>query len=130
MGCSPTEPAEYCCGVSSPEAYFRNLVVAAHLDGEVSPEEVGALLRREGLYSSHLTAWRKQLQRHGEEGLTRKRRGPPAKPKRSTREIEFERENRKLQKKLAQAEAIIEFQKKAHELLGLPLKNLPSDEVD
>ena len=92
--------------------------------------EVGALLRREGLYSSHLTAWRKQLQRHGKEGLKAKRRGPAPKPKPSAREIELEREKRRLEKRLAQAEAIIEFQKKAHELLGLPLKSLPRDEDD
>lgn len=92
--------------------------------------EVGALLRREGLYSSSLAAWRKQLQLHGEEGLKGKRRGPRAKPKRSAREIELARETRKLQKKLAHAEAVIEFQKKVHELLGLPLSSPPSDEDD
>lgn len=92
--------------------------------------EIGALLRREGLYSSHLAAWRKQLQRHGEDGLKARRRGPPPKPKRSAREVELERETRRLEKRLAQAEAIIEFQKKAHELLGIPLKSLPRDEDD
>lgn len=92
--------------------------------------EVGSLLRREGLYSSHLAAWRKQLQRHGEEGLKTKRRGPAPKPRPSARQVALERENRRLQKRLAQAEAIIEFQKKAHELLGIPLKSLPRDEDD
>jgi transposase-like protein len=92
--------------------------------------EVGALLRREGLYSSHLAAWRQQLQRHGEEGLTRKRRGPAPRPKPSAREVELERRARKLEKHLAQAKAVIEFQKKAHELLGIPLKSMPLDEDD
>jgi len=92
--------------------------------------ELGSLLRREGLYSSHLAAWRKQLQRHGEAGLKRKRRGPAPKPRPSARQVALERENRRLQKRLAQAEAIIEFQKKAHELLGIPLKSLPRDEDD
>jgi len=86
------------------------------------PGEVGELLRREGLYSSHLTAWRKQLREHGVAGLKRKR-GPAPKPKPSTREIELERKARKLEKRLAKAEAIIEFQKKVHELLGIPLKS-------
>jgi len=74
--------------------------------------EVGALLRREGLDSSNLAAWRKQLRCHGEEGLARKRRGPAPKPQRSRREVELERENRKLQRKLAHAEAVIDFQKR------------------
>ena len=54
--------------------------------------EVGALLRREGLYSSHLAAWRGQIERNGVEGLKAKRRGPQAKPKPSAREIALERE--------------------------------------
>ena len=92
--------------------------------------EIGALLRREGLYSSHLASWRQQLQRHGEEGLKRKRRGPAPKPKPSAHQVALERENRRLQKRLAKAELIIDFQKKVHELLGIPLKTLPRDEDD
>jgi transposase-like protein len=92
--------------------------------------EVGALLRREGLYASHLGTWRKQLQQHGEAGLKAKRRGPAPKPKPSAHQVTLERENRRLQKRLARAEAIIEFQKKVHELLGIPLKSLPLDEDD
>jgi transposase-like protein len=92
--------------------------------------EIGALLRREGLYASHLASWRKQLKLHGEAGLARRKRGPTPKPKPSARQVALERENRRLQKRLAQAEAIIEFQKKAHELLGIPLKSLPRDEDD
>lgn len=88
---------------------------------------IGALLRREGLYSSHLAEWRGNLRRNGEAGLGRKR-GPTAKPKPSAREVELERENKKLAKRLAKAEAIIAFQKKAHELLGLPLNHHGLDE--
>ena len=94
------------------------------------PGEIGALLRREGLYSSHLAAWREQLQRHGEEGLGAKRRGPAPKPKPNAHQVALERENRRLQKQLAQAEAVIEFQKKVHALLGIPLKPMPPDEDD
>lgn len=92
--------------------------------------EVGALLRREGIFSSHLAAWRQQLQRHGEEGLKRKRRGPAPRSKPSAHQVALERENRRLQKQLARAQAIIEFQKKVHELLGIPLNSLPPDEDD
>lgn len=92
--------------------------------------EVGALLRREGLYASHLAAWRKELRRHGVEGLKSRRRGPKAKPRPSTRELQLEREKRKLEKRLAKAEAIIEFQKKVHALLGIPLSSPESGDDD
>lgn len=74
--------------------------------------ELGALLRREGLYSSHLSAWRKQIKSHGVAGLEAKKRGRPTKTKASAREIELEREARQLKKRLAKAETIIAFQKK------------------
>lgn len=92
--------------------------------------EVGALLRREGLYSSHLDAWRKQLRVHGTRGLQSRKRGPAPKPKPSAREVQLEREKRQLEKRLAKAQAIIEFQKKVHGLLGIPLKSLELDEDD
>lgn len=84
--------------------------------------ELGALLRREGLYSSHLSAWRKQLKSHGVDGLEAKKRGRPVKAKASAREVELERTARSLEKRLAKANAIIAFQKKVHELLEIPLK--------
>lgn len=95
-----------------------------------APGEVGALLRREALYSSHLVAWRRQLREHGVRGLARKKRGPVAEAKPSARELQLEREKKKLEKKLAKAELIIEFQKKVHGLLGIPLKSQELDEDD
>ena len=92
--------------------------------------EVGALLRHEGLYSSHLAAWRQQIERNGVDGLKAKRRGPKAKPMPSAREIALERERKRLEKRLQKAEAIIEFQKKVHGLLGIPLKSLESEGDD
>jgi len=94
------------------------------------PGEIGALLRREGLHSSHLAAWRRDVRSHGVQGLAAKRRGPAPKPKPSAREVELERRARKLEKELAKAKAIIEFQKKVHELLGIPLKQHDLDEDD
>lgn len=104
--------------------------IAREAEACTQPGAIGALLRREGLYSSHLVAWRKQLRMHGVEGLASKRRGPAPKAKPSAREIELERANRKLTKQLAKAETIIEFQKKVHELLGIPLKHHGLDEDD
>jgi transposase-like protein len=90
---------------------------------------LGALLRREGLYSSHLVHWRRQRE-HGElvAGRARKR-GPVPKPV-DPRVKQLESENRRLQRKLARAETIITLQKKVAEILGIPLKPLDSDETD
>lgn len=104
--------------------------IVREADACTEPGAVGALLRREGLYSSHLAAWRKQLRSHGVRGLAAKKRGPAPKPKPSARELQLEREKRALEKRLAKAEAIIDFQKKVHGLLGIPLKNLEPDEED
>ncbi len=78
--------------------------------------QVGALLRREGLYSSHLTVWRRQREQ-GELGV--QKRGPsPADP--TAKEMErMRRENERLRKRLEQAETIIEVQKKLSNLLGI-----------
>jgi len=91
--------------------------------------ELGALLRREGLYSSHVANWRRQRE-HGElvTGRARKR-GPVATPV-DPRVKSLEVENRRLQRKLARAETIITLQKKVAEILGIPLKPLDSDETD
>ena len=99
-------------------------------EGCTDPGAIGALLRREGLYSSHLSSWRKRVRLQGADGLAAKKRGPARKPRASVREVQLEREKRVLEKRLAKAEAIIEFQKKVHELLGLPLKNHEIDGDD
>jgi len=78
-----------------------------------APGQIGALLRREGIYSSNLAKWKRQA----EEGLIPKKRGPQ-KPDASIRRIaELEKENAKLVHKLKQAELIIEVQKKVADLL-------------
>jgi transposase-like protein len=85
--------------------------------------ELGALLRREGLYSSHLTSWRAQATRGELAGLEPKKRGP--KPKavdpRDKQLAALERENAKLKRRLEHAEAIIAVQKKVSQLLGISL---------
>ena len=79
------------------------------------PGQLGALLRREGLYASNITLWRWHMQ----EGLVPKKRGPVAHKTdpRSRRIAELERDNEKLTRKLKQAELIIEVQKKVADLL-------------
>jgi len=104
--------------------------IVSEADASTKPGEIGALLRREGLHSSHLTVWRRDLCAHGVEGLAARRRGPAPAPKPSAREVQLEREKRKLEKQLAKAQAIIAFQKKVHELLGIPLKQHEIDEDD
>jgi transposase-like protein len=86
--------------------------------------QLGALLRREGLYSSNLTTWRRQRERGMLEALSPKKRGRKAKHEdpRDRRIRELERQTEGLQRRLKQAETIIEFQKKVCEILGIPLK--------
>jgi transposase-like protein len=83
-----------------------------------SSGEIGALLRREGLYSSHLTTWRRQREAGQLAGLAPKKRGP--KPDPQAEELKrLRKENERLQVRLQQAEAIIEAQKKLAQLFGL-----------
>ena len=89
--------------------------------------ELGALLRREGLYSSLLSTWRKERDRIEIEALTPKKRGPKVNP---DAELIAENERlskqvRRLEHRLHQAETIIEVQKKVASLLGIPL-NTPA----
>lgn len=85
------------------------------------PGEIGALLRREGLYASHLITWRRQREKDGVAGLSRKR-GRKADPESglARKNAQLEAANRRLAEKLRQAEIIIEFQKKMAELWATP----------
>jgi transposase-like protein len=94
------------------------------------PGEVGALLRREGLYSSHLTTWRRQREEGALAALGPRKRGrkPKVRDAQSQRLEALERENEKLRQRLAQAETIIEVQKKVSTLLGIPLETTEREE--
>jgi len=87
--------------------------------------ELGALLRREGLYSSNLTVWRKQRERGEIEGLAQKKRGPLPKEKNplAAKVATLERENRQLRARSERAEGLVELQKKVSEILGIELKH-------
>jgi transposase-like protein len=88
-----------------------------------APGAVGALLRREGLYSSHLTTWRAAREREELAGPTPKKRGPAARivDLRDKRIAELERETTRWRKRAERAEALVEVQKKVAALLGTPL---------
>jgi transposase len=99
------------------------LRVLRQADACTGTGELGALLRREGLYSSHLTTWRRQREQGSVAALSPKKRGRPAVPSSplARRVAELERENARLTQRLQQAETIIAVQKKLSEALGIPL---------
>jgi transposase len=87
-------------------------------------EGIGALLRREGLYSSHLTTWRRQREIGMLSALSPKRRGRKTSARNPLQpEVDrLRKETDRLQKRLNQAELIIEVQKKISQMLGIPLE--------
>ncbi len=93
------------------------------------PGGVGALLRREGLYSSHLVCWRRERAAGILEALTSQKRGPKSKRNPWAEENEkLRRENARLAEKLRKAEIIIEVQKKVAALLGHSIPDQESEE--
>jgi transposase-like protein len=95
------------------------------------PGQIGTLLRREGLYSSHLTTWRRQKEKGLLDALSPKKRGRKKKPTNPLADTvaRLEKDNRRLQQKLKQAELIIEAQKKMSEILGISQNLEKSDET-
>ena len=87
------------------------------------PGQIGSLLRREGLYSSHLTYWRHQAHLGTLQALSPKKRGPrKQKPNPLVQKVaQLEKEKQRLAAKLKQAEIIIEVQKKISEIMEIPL---------
>jgi transposase len=86
------------------------------------PGEIGALLRREGIHSSHLSSWRQALEAHGVEGMASRKRGRKAKLNATDHRIaELERKLRHTEKELAIAHGLLELQKKVSQLLGVTL---------
>lgn len=90
---------------------------------------IGEMLRREGLYTSHLSSWRRERERGELEGLAAKKRGRKGRPDKELVEENqrLAREVARLEKRLAQAETIIDVQKKVATLLGIPLKSPDND---
>jgi len=103
--------------------------ILAQADLCTEPGQIGALLRREGIYSSLLSTWRAQ-RRRGEFGaLEPKQRGPKVDANRAEAKqiAQLMRENDRLRRSLAQAHTIIDVQKKLCTLLGLPTAEVPSE---
>ena len=105
------------------------LRILREADACKQPGEIGALLRREGLFSSHLVTWRRERDRVARSGMSARKRGPKARVV-DPRVKQLERENTKLRRRLERVELMLEIQKKASEMLGIPLKNLDLDDND
>jgi transposase-like protein len=105
------------------------LGILREVDRAKGAGEVGAILRREGLYSSHLVTWRRERDRAAKAGLAARQRGPKAR-RRDPRVKQLERENARLRRRLQRVETMLEIQKKASELLGIPLSPHDGDESD
>lgn len=91
------------------------------------PGQIGALLRREGLYSSHLSNWRRQQQQGQRQGLQSRKRGRKRDPE-AAELNRLRRENERLRQQLERAELIIDVQKKVSQLLGLPPSQIDETE--
>lgn len=116
----PTEVTPRAKRRSFSAQYKRRILEEA--DACTEPGAVGALLRREGLYSSNLTLWRRQREAGGLQGLAPKKRGRKQSERAALREEldVLRREKARLEERLEKAETIIEVQKKLYTLLGLP----------
>ena len=97
------------------------LRILRELDGSQGIGATGALLRREGLYSSHLTSWRRQRERGELDGLSPQKRGPKPDPQ-AVELARLQRENERLRERLRKAELIIDVQKKVAQMLGVPIE--------
>jgi transposase len=118
---SPPDPE---VPVKKPRRKFTakyKLQILQEADLCTEPGQRGALLRREGLYSSNLTTWRRQKDEGLLDALSPKKRGRKEKEKNplAKKVTELERENERLRKRLKKAETIIDVQKKISEILGI-----------
>ncbi len=110
-------------------AGYKQRILGEADAASAQPGAIGALLRREGLYSSHLVTWRRERQAGILKGLSPQRRGP--KSKRSPMEEEnqkLRRDNQRLTEELRKAEIVIDVQKKVGALLGWPLPKADPEE--
>ena len=105
--------------------YKRRILAEAEACSE--PGEIGALLRREELYSSHLTRWRQQQTEEGLTGLSPQKWGRKADPQ-GEELVRLRQENERLRAQLEQAELIMDVQKKLSQLLGLKVNQIGREE--
>jgi transposase len=110
-------------------AEYKQRILAEADVAATQPGAIGALLRRECLYSSHLVTWRRERQAGIVKGLTPNKRGPRSKHSPQEDEIQkLRRENQRLTEELRKAEIIIDVQKKVGALLGWPLPKAEPEE--
>ena len=126
--------------VSSPEVLEKptrrhftveyKLRILREADACTKPGSIGALLRREGLYSSHLNTWRRQREEGILDGLQPKKRGRKTSEHNPLRsEVDrLRKENEQLNQRLKQAELIIEVQKKISQVLEMPMDTVKESE--
>ena len=110
-------------------AEYKQRILAEADAAAAQPGGIGALLRREGLYSSHLVTWRRERQAGVLKGLTPHKRGP--KSKRNAQQDEMQKLRREIQRlteQLRKAEIVIDVQKKVGALLGWPLPKADPEE--
>jgi len=112
-----------------PAKYKRRILEEADKGGEGA---IASLLRREGLYSSHLTTWRRQREKGEIAGLEPKKRGKKPAPKNPLAGDmhRLTRENKRLKEQLRKAEIIIDVQKKLCDVLGLTVPPIEMNEDD
>ena len=94
----------------------EKLRIMREVDACQGSGEIGGLLRREGIYSSYLTTWRRQRERGELDGLSPQKRGPKPNPE-AIELAKLRREHERLQERLRQAELIISVQKKVAQML-------------
>jgi transposase len=110
-------------------AEYRRRILAEVAAAE--PGQIGSILRREGLYASHLTSWRRAQRRAELAALESRKRGPkPSKDERDARIARLEREKAELERKLRKAEVIIDLQKKVSQILGIALPAIEDSDED
>ena len=104
-----------------PAKYKRDILV--EVDACLAPGDIGALLRREGLYASHLATWRRQRESGEIDGLTPKKRGrkPQLRDERDQKITSLEAEIAKIRARAEKAELLVALQKKVSEILGIAL---------
>ena len=111
------------------QAEYKQRILSEADAAAAQPGAIGALLRREGLYSSHLVSWRRERQAGIFKGLTPHKRGPKSQRNPCEEENqELRRKNERLTKELRKAEIVIEVQKKVAALLGWPLPKADPEE--
>jgi len=109
-------------------AEYKLRILAEADAAAAHPGAIGALQRREGLYSSHLVTWRRERQTGILKGLTPHKRGPKSKRNPQEEMQKLRRENQRLTEELRKAEIVIDVQKKVGALLGWPLPKADPEE--